>query len=202
MEESNENKHHSITNTMFKSTVVGAFSAATIKTIQAPFVTAHLHTMGVIPTTGTTGGGYLYFWKRIFEEAGLMGLWRGNLRNIIYFTPLQALSFGFFEVLRKLNTSETSYGNSLITNCLNGGLAGAAAMTVVHPLNTFHRNRGNRTEDSILKTIRNVIRSPLDKFYVPSLVHQSIYRGLLFGIFSTYSTDSIPLKYTFISNRF
>ena len=82
--------------------------------------------------------------KNIIRNEGYLSLWRGNMVNVVRAFPTQGFNFAFNEYfyniifqrrrqaeLMKIRSNKYKH---FIESCISGGLAGAATLTLVYPL--------------------------------------------------------------------
>lgn len=72
--------------------------------------------------------------KYMLKEGGVMGLWRGNLLNVIKIAPESALKFGAYEEIKKWIKGSDNRELTIYERLWAGSLAGATAQTVIYPL--------------------------------------------------------------------
>lgn len=68
---------------------------------------------------------------------------RGNLANVVRYFPTQAFNFAFkdtFKAIFPRYNPQTEFWSFFATNLASGGLAGAASLLIVYPLD-FARTR-------------------------------------------------------------
>lgn len=128
---------------------VGGIAAAVSKTAVAPIerVKLLLQTQdshpdiisGKVPRyTGITN-----CFGRVAREQGVRSYWRGNLANCIRYFPTQAFNFAFKDTFRAMfpkYNQNTEFWKFFGANVASGGLAGAASLCIVYPLD-FARTR-------------------------------------------------------------
>jgi len=189
----------------FVDFAMGGVSAAVSKTIVAPIerVKLVLQTQdsnpdiksGKIPRyTGVINCG-----KRLAAEQGASALWRGNLANVIRYFPTQAFNFAFkdtFKVIFPKYNAKTDFWKFFGCNMASGGLAGAASLSIVYPLD-FARTRlasdlgkGDAREftglvDCLTKVARSTGVSSLYQGFGVSVQGIIVYRGAYFGLYDT-----------------
>ncbi|KAM7113293.1 LOW QUALITY PROTEIN: ADP/ATP translocase 4 [Ciconia maguari] len=75
---------------------------------------------------------------RIPREQGFFSFWCGNLANVIWYFPMQALNFAFKDKYKQMIVSkvdkEKQFWKWFLANPASGGAAGATSMCVVYPL--------------------------------------------------------------------
>ncbi|XP_036102866.1 ADP/ATP translocase 3-like [Molossus molossus] len=81
---------------------------------------------------------------RIPKEQGVLSFWRGNMANIIYYFPTQALNFAFKDKYKQAFLGgvdrHTQFWRYFAGNLASGGVAGATSLCFVYPLD-FARTR-------------------------------------------------------------
>lgn len=189
----------------FVDFAMGGVSAAVSKTIVAPIerVKLVLQTQdsnpdiksGKIPRyTGVLNAG-----KRLATEQGVGALWRGNLANVIRYFPTQAFNFAFkdtFKVIFPKYNAKTDFWKFFACNMASGGLAGAASLSIVYPLD-FARTRlasdlgkGDAREftglvDCLTKVAKSTGVGSLYQGFGVSVQGIIVYRGAYFGLYDT-----------------
>ncbi|CDJ68204.1 ADP/ATP carrier, putative [Eimeria necatrix] len=188
-----------------KNFMAGGVSAGVSKTIVAPIerVKMLIQTQDSIPDIKEgrvpryTGIGNCFV--RVSREQGALSLWRGNLANVIRYFPTQAFNFTFKDTFKRIFPKfdqQKEFAKFFLANVASGGLAGAACLTVVYPLD-FARTalasdvgKGAAREFSgLADCLRKVyLRTGFFSLYqgfgvsVQGIV---VYRGAYFGLFDT-----------------
>ncbi|EGR26965.1 hypothetical protein IMG5_204160 [Ichthyophthirius multifiliis] len=140
---------------------------------------------------------------RITNEEGFFQLWRGNMINVIRYTPTQALNMALLELNNSLfffANEETNKKNSnflmLFKNVLSGGLAGGQAQLILYPFD-FARTRigadiGNekiRQFNGLRDFSRQIYKKEgILGFYKGFLISFGctfVYRAIYFGMYNT-----------------
>lgn len=188
-----------------KNFMAGGVSAGVSKTIVAPIerVKMLIQTQDSIPDIKEgrmpryTGIGNCFM--RVSKEQGMASLWRGNLANVIRYFPTQAFNFTFKDTFRKMfpkYDQNKEFGKFFLANVASGGLAGAASLTVVYPLD-FARTRlasdvgkGSAREftgmgDCLKKICARTGFFSLYQGFGVSVQGIIVYRGAYFGLFDT-----------------
>jgi len=185
--------------------LAGGVSGAISKTLTAPIerVKLVIQTQDANPQIKSgevaryTGIGNCF--TRIASEQGIGAFWRGNGVNIIRYFPTQAFNLAFKDTIKswfpKYNKN-TEFWAFFGTQLASGGLAGAAALTIVYPLD-FARTRlasdvgkGEKQfkglADCLTKTMKGP-QGPLSLYngFGPSVAGIIAYRGAQFGLNDT-----------------
>lgn len=74
---------------------------------------------------------------RVSAEQGVASFWRGNLANVVRYFPTQAFNFAFKDTFKSIfpkYSAKTDFWKFFATNMASGGLAGAASLLIVYPL--------------------------------------------------------------------
>merc|ERR1712178_322269 len=137
--------------------------------------------------------------QRIHSEQGLGAFWRGNGTNIIRYFPTQAFNLAFKDTIKgmfpKCNP-KTEFWKFFAVQLASGGLAGAASLTIVYPLD-YARTRlasdvgaGKKQFDGLLDCLKKTASSsqgPLALYngFGPSVAGIVAYRGAQFGLNDT-----------------
>lgn len=149
---------------------------------------------------------------RCYREQGLAYFWRGNLPNVMRYFPISAFNFAFKDAIEgrfPKYDPRTQFMQMLLVNLAAGGLAGAASLTIVYPLDyartrlagdlgkgysddlprTTHDSANKREfaglGDCLMKTIRSQGLFALYNGYTVSVVGIFMYRAPYFGLFDT-----------------
>ncbi|XP_036285490.1 ADP/ATP translocase 3-like [Pipistrellus kuhlii] len=139
--------------------------------------------------------------RRIPREQGVLSFWRGNLANVIYYFPTQALNFSFNERYRRVFLrgvdSHTRFWRYVAGNVAAGGAAGVTALSIVYPLD-FARTRlaadvGKSEADRefrglghcLVKICRSDGVRGLYQGYTISAQSIILYRSTYFGVYNT-----------------
>lgn len=128
---------------------IGGVAAAVSKTAVAPIerVKLLLQTQDSHPDIKSGKvlrySGIVDCFGRVAREQGVVSYWRGNLANCIRYFPTQAFNFAFkdtFKTMFPKYNQNTEFWQFFATNVASGGLAGAASLCLVYPLD-FARTR-------------------------------------------------------------
>ncbi|XP_008147864.1 ADP/ATP translocase 3-like [Eptesicus fuscus] len=145
--------------------------------------------------------------QRIPKEQGVLSFWRGNLANVIYYFPTQALNFAFNDRYKQVFLGgvdkRTQFWRYFAGNLASGGAAGVTALCFVYPLD-FARTRlaadvGKSEAEREFKGLGHClvkisksdgIRGLYQGFSIsaPSIV---FYRATYFGLYNT-AKDMLP----------
>ncbi|EWM25443.1 adp atp [Nannochloropsis gaditana] len=136
---------------------------------------------------------------RVSKEQGVSALWRGNAANVLRYFPTQAFNFAFkdtFKAMFPKYDPQTQFWAFFGSNMAAGGLAGAASLLIVYPLD-FARTRlaadlgkdGAREFNGLLDCLGKVAKAsgPLALYQGFGVSVQGIivYRGAYFGLYDT-----------------
>jgi solute carrier family 25 (adenine nucleotide translocator) protein 4/5/6/31 len=193
------------------SFLAGGVSAAVANTFAAPLTTVKVR-MHANPKIDISAGGQslarrstqiIYCVTYIAREQGIKAFWRGNLTNIIRYSPSYGFSFAFKDGIKSrlfpdANKYTDDFGKVFIINIGSAGLAGATSPLIIYPLD-YARTRlasdavvrkkaqFNGLVDCMKQTvISGGIRS-LYTGYGISVLGNIPYRGVYFGLFDTLS---------------
>jgi len=137
--------------------------------------------------------------SRIISEQGFARFWDGNFVNCIRYFPTQAFNLAFKDTFKKMfpkYNPKTEFAKFFGANLVSGGLAAAASMTIVYPLD-YARTRlasdvgsGKKTFSGLGDCIRKTMAGPggvgaLYTGFGVSVVGIVGYRGLQLGCFDT-----------------
>jgi len=188
-----------------KDWLAGGVSAAVSKTAVAPIerVKLLLQTQDANPRikSGEVARytGVINCFKRVSAEQGFSSLWRGNLANVVRYFPTQAFNFAFKDFFKGLfpnYNKKTQFWQFFGAQMASGGLAGAASLLIVYPLD-FARTRlaadvgmGKQREftglvDCISKVAKKGGPMALYQGFGVSVQGIIMYRGAYFGLYDT-----------------
>lgn len=183
----------------------GGVSGAISKTITAPIerVKLVIQTQDANPRIKSgevpryTGIGNCFV--RIAQEQGIAAFWRGNGVNIIRYFPTQAFNLAFKDTIKSMfpkYNKNTQFWKFFATQLASGGLAGAASLTIVYPLD-YARTRlasdvgtGKKQFNGLMDCLVKTARGPGGFFslyngFAPSVAGIIAYRGSQFGLNDT-----------------
>merc|ERR1711959_441082 len=183
----------------------GGVSGAVSKTLTAPIerVKLVIQTQDANPKIKSgevpryTGIGNCF--TRIASEQGVGAFWRGNGTNIIRYFPTQAFNLAFKDTIKAMfprYNNKTDFMKFFATQLASGGLAGAASLTIVYPLDYARtrlasdvgsgKKQFNGLADCLKKTASSA-QGPLALYngYGPSVAGIIAYRGAQFGLNDT-----------------
>jgi len=188
-----------------KDWLAGGISAGVSKTAVAPIerVKLLIQTQDANPKimSGEIARytGIMDCFTRVAAEQGVGSFWRGNLANVVRYFPTQAFNFMFKDFFKgifpRYNPNENFWA-FFATNLASGGLAGAASLCIVYPLD-FARTRlaadmgkdGSREfnglVDCITKTAGKGGVGSLYQGFGVSVQGIIVYRGAYFGLYDT-----------------
>lgn len=144
---------------------------------------------------------------RIPREQGVLSFWRGNLANVIYYIPTQALNFAFKGKYKQVFLEDvdkhTQFWRYFAGNLASGGAAGATSLCFVYPLD-FARTRlaadvgksvtqreFKSLRDCLMKTAKSDGIRGLYQGFSISVQGIFIYRAAYFGVYDT-ARDMLP----------
>jgi len=184
---------------------MGGTSAAVSKTLIAPIERVKLVLQTQDSNPDIKSGklprytGIVNAFTRLASEQGVSSYWRGNLANVIRYFPTQAFNFAFkdtFKVIFPKYNSKTDFWKFFVCNMASGGLAGAASLSIVYPLD-FARTRlasdlGKNAErefngliDCLTKVAKTTGVISLYQGFGVSVQGIIVYRGAYFGLYDT-----------------
>merc|ERR1719473_927836 len=197
----------------------GGVSGAVSKTLTAPIerVKLVIQTQDANPKIKSgevpryTGIGNCF--TRIHSEQGMGAFWRGNGTNIIRYFPTQAFNLAFKDTIKSMfpkYNNKTDFWKFFGTQLASGGMAGAASLTIVYPLD-YARTRlasdvgsGKAQFNGLIDCLSKTASGPGGFFslyngYGPSVAGIIAYRGAQFGLndtimaFNPYAKESGPI---------
>jgi len=190
---------------MVEDFLLGGTAAAVSKTIAAPIerVKLLLQTQDANPRIQSGEvpryTGVINCFKRVSAEQGFTSLWRGNVANVVRYFPTQAFNFAFKDFFKGLfpdYNKKTEFWKFFGAQMASGGLAGAASLFIVYPLD-FARTRlaadvgkaGQREFTGLVDCISKVAKKggPLALYqgFMVSVQGIIMYRGAYFGLYDT-----------------
>ena len=124
--------------------VSGGLSGVVAKTVAAPIerVKLLLQTQQVNSGVSVRYLGTVDCFRRVYREQGLASFWRGNVANLMRYSPSQALSFAFKDLYKRAlgiggaRTDRDNPATWLLVwgNLLAAGAAGGTSMVCLYPL--------------------------------------------------------------------
>lgn len=188
-----------------KDWLAGGIAAGISKTVVAPIerVKLLLQTQDANPRIASGEvpryTGVINCFTRVSAEQGVSSFWRGNMANVVRYFPTQAFNFAFKDTIKGMfpkYDSKTQFWQFFGANVAAGGLAGAASLLIVYPLD-FARTRlaadvgsGKNREftglvDCITKTAKRGGTGALYDGFGVSVQGIIVYRGSYFGLYDT-----------------
>jgi solute carrier family 25 (adenine nucleotide translocator) protein 4/5/6/31 len=186
----------------FKDFMIGGTSAGFSKTVFAPIERVKLllqlqdSVKDLKPEQRYNG--IVDCFQRVHAEQGFRSFWRGNWANVVRYFPTQALNFAFkdsFKVIFCPYDPKTQPGMFFLGNCMAGGMAGSATLTLVYPLD-FTRTRlgadigkseAEREFTGTVDCFRKIVAKDgvqgVYKGFALSCVGIFAYRAIYFGMF-------------------
>merc|ERR1719162_2397638 len=165
----------------------GGVSGAISKTLTAPIERVKL----VIQTQDAN--------PKIRSGQGIGAFWRGNGTNIIRYFPTQAFNLAFKDTIKGFfprYNNKTDFWKFFGTQLASGGMAGAASLTIVYPLD-YARTRlasdvgtGKKQFNGLADCLKKTTQGPGGFFslyngFGPSVAGIIAYRGAQFGLNDT-----------------
>lgn len=124
-------------------------------------------------------------------------LWKDNFRNIVRYSPTQALNFAFKNYFQNQLAKKGSSTHKFAKNVAAGSIAGSISLVFLYPLD-FARNmlcrrreKFNGLRNIFEKTLKSDGLSGLYRGFGISLLSIAIYRGLYFGLYDS-AKPSLP----------
>ena len=123
---------------IIKYVVSGTISGLVSRLVAAPFERVVLLRMvnEIGPYTNSKGFNSIFHeMLNIFKKEGIYGIFKGNLVNLIRWTPCIAIEFYCFDQFKSiLNSITWNPLTKSANNLFAGGLAGMVAYTIVYPI--------------------------------------------------------------------
>jgi len=188
-----------------KDWLAGGISAGVSKTAVAPIERVKLLIQTQDANPKIMSGeiprytGVINCFTRVSAEQGVASFWRGNAANVVRYFPTQAFNFmfkDFFKGLFPKYNPNTEFAKFFVANVMSGGLAGAASLCIVYPLD-FARTRlaadlgkdgareFNGLIDCLTKTVNKAGVGALYQGFGVSVQGIIMYRGAYFGLYDT-----------------
>eukprot|EP00960_Hanusia_phi_P054143 762556-Hanusia_phi.AAC.5 len=188
-----------------KDWLAGGTAAGISKTVVAPIerVKLLIQTQDANPKIASGEvpryTGIVNCFVRVSNEQGVNSLWRGNLANVIRYFPTQAFNFAFKDFFKSIfpkYNQKTQFWPWFGVNMASGGLAGAASLLIVYPLDFARTRLGadvgkgsgrefNGLVDCVMKTARNGGVMSLYQGFGISVAGIIVYRGAYFGFYDS-----------------
>jgi solute carrier family 25 (adenine nucleotide translocator) protein 4/5/6/31 len=185
------------------SFLIEGLSAAFSKTASAPLERVKLlfQMQEDLLQTGRLDGKYVGTFdciERVIRREGFLGLFRGNMLNVIRFFPVQLLNLAFRDEFKKLFSYQdprVGYGKRLLGNIVSGGLVGSVSLIVAYPIDYAHTRLACDIPDAsgkyqfsgpldvILQTVENDGILGLYRGFLLSNIGIFAYRGLYFLLY-------------------
>jgi solute carrier family 25 (adenine nucleotide translocator) protein 4/5/6/31 len=143
--------------------------------------------------------GIVNCFTRVTSEQGFAAFWRGNFTNVIRYVPTQAFNFAFKDTFKKIfprYDPKTQFWPFFAVQMASGGLAGAACLVIVYPLD-YARTRlasdvgsGHRDFNGLSDCLMKTARGPkgflgLYNGFGVSVIGIIPYRGVYFGMYDS-----------------
>jgi len=143
--------------------------------------------------------GIVNCFTRVAKEQGMGAFWRGNMANVVRYFPTQAFNFAFKDFFKSLfpkYNAKTEFLKFFAANMASGGLAGAASLLIVYPLDFARTRLGadvgkgadrefNGLVDCLTKTAKRGGMISLYQGFGISVAGIIVYRGAYFGLYDT-----------------
>ncbi len=185
----------------FKQFIAGGLAGCTARTFVAPIdrIKILLQTQFVNANQGKYTG-IVQTFNRIIAEEGVQNLWRGNVVNCIRVAPYAATQFtSYAQYKRMLKKPDEDF--TVFRRLLCGGLAGATATTITHPLDVIRIRIAvtpeiNGIADCLKRVYAENGLKTFYKGYAPTLLSLSPFIAVNFASFdflkSWYYPDGEP----------
>uniref|UniRef100_A0A8C0AXJ1 ADP/ATP translocase n=1 Tax=Buteo japonicus TaxID=224669 RepID=A0A8C0AXJ1_9AVES len=120
-------------------------------------------------------------------EQGFFSFWHGNLANVIWYFPTQALNFAFQDKYKQIFYVQTifvfQFWKWFLAKLASGGAAGATSMCVVYPLRLHRQFQG--LGDCIIKIAKADRLTGLYQGFGVSIKGIIVYQASHFGCYDT-----------------
>lgn len=132
--------------------------------------------------------------RGVTEKEGFVGLYKGNLAQMLRIFPYAAIQFMTYEQYKKMLQSVTHHVHPHVVNLLSGSLAGLSAVFATYPLDVVRARlafqvTGEHIYFGVIDTFRTIgIEEGRKGFFrgiIPSLLGMAPYAGLSFYTFET-----------------
>jgi solute carrier family 25 (adenine nucleotide translocator) protein 4/5/6/31 len=206
------------TQSFLKDLAAGGVSGAVAKTLTAPIERVKLLIQTQDANPRILSGevprytGIVNCFTRVTAEQGFLSFWRGNVANIVRYFPTQAFNFAFkdtFKMMFPAYNPKTDFFKFFGSMIASGGLAGAASLSIVYPLD-FARTRlaadvgkGSQREfTGLVGCIGGIAKKSgvgaLYQGFGVSVQGIIVYRGAYFGLYDTAKGALLTKQSTFL----
>jgi len=177
---------------LLQDTLEGFFFGSTanviVRTVQYPFVIAHLYAMGILDYDGKPVRGVLDFYMRIIKSVGISELYKGFVKHMLSLLPPAVVTFTTFEAFRSLLSNHVE---SPSINYYSGGIAGILTTIIFSPRNvyTYYKTslRNNENRKTFVQFLRTTKLTELYRNIVSLSITSAFYRGLYFGFYFNFN---------------
>eukprot|EP00940_MAST-03C_sp_MAST-3C-sp2_P002789 g2789.t1 len=185
---------------IFKQILAGGLAGCTARTFVAPIDRTKILLQTQFVSSGGSPDKYrgvLHTFRRVVQEEGIANLWRGNVVNCIRVAPYSATQFVSYEQYKEFLTPSDGAEFTTFRRLLCGGMAGATATTITHPLDVLRLRIAVTPE---LKGIGNAVSHiyaenglrTFYKGYTPTLLSLSPFIAINFSTFDALKTWYYP----------
>lgn len=138
--------------------------------------------------------GVLSSLRGVAVKEGFLGLYKGNLAQMIRIFPYAAIQFMSYEYFKKILQGVTHHVHPHVVNLMSGSLAGLSAVFATYPLDVVRARlafqvTGEHIYFGVVDTFRTIgIKEGKKGFFkgiIPSLLGMAPYAGLSFYTFET-----------------
>lgn len=154
-----------------KSLVAGGIAGAISRSVVSP-----LERLKILLQlrTDSSQSGVIQNMRKMYQEEGVLGFFRGNGTNIVRIIPYSAVQFATYEGIKRLIVGERKdQESSAAVKLLSGALAGITSVTVTYPLDLV------RTRLSLSGETPRSIIACLQQVYLKEGGVVAFYRGLV-----------------------
>lgn len=192
---------------MSKNLVMGGVAGGVAKTIVAP-----LERLRLLKQTGAVTTTMLETTRTIIKNEGVLGMWRGNVINVMRVVPARGVLFAsndFYKTLFKDNlpVSDDPEHTPFWMLFSSGGMAGMTAIIATYPLDVARTRLAGRVVASGEKTwsakttsvsmcLRTMLKEEGFRSWYrgigPTMMGALPYEGIKFSVYGTLTTKVFP----------
>jgi len=171
----------------------GAIAGSVAKTAVAP-----LSRLKVLFQVSTTKPPFFGTLKKVYQESGIRGLYRGNLANICKSAPELGLKLLAFDKFKEMLTDDKGHLSGT-SRFVAGGLSAIFSHTVMFPMAVIHtRMEATHSSSGYYGIIGTALAIYRAEGFIPTF-----YRGFIPMVISTFPANGISLGfYSFLKSYF
>lgn len=128
----------------------------------------------------------------MLKEGGVLGLWRGNLINVVKIAPESAIKFAAYEQVKRVIRGDSKPTLGIYERFLAGASAGAISQTAIYPLEVLKTRLALRKTGqykSVMDLMHRMYRQEglltFYRGYVPNILGIVPYAGIDLAVYET-----------------